>query len=65
MPDAEPVTRPVRCRRCLRPVTLTYTPGPVVQRHDWACPYEGCWMLQTVELSGHDVSAVARYETQE
>ena len=62
MPD-EPVTLPAQCVRCTRAVTLVYVPGPVMQRHDWACPYEGCWMLQTVEVSGHDVSAEARYES--
>ena len=65
MSDAEPITLPVHCIRCKRAVALTYTPGLVAQRQDWVCPYEGCWMLQNVELSGHDVSAVARYEPQE
>jgi hypothetical protein len=37
----------------------------MAQRQDWVCPYEGSWMLQNVELLGHDVSAVARYEPQE
>jgi hypothetical protein len=60
LPD-EPVTLPAQCVRCRRAVTLAYVPRLVVQHHDWACPYEGCSMLQTLEVLDHDVTAAPRY----
>ena len=62
MPD-ESVTLSVHCRRCGRPVTLAYVAGVVLHRHDWACPYDGCWMLQHVDVPGHDLTAVPLTQT--
>ena len=67
MSDDAPVTLPLNCVACGRPVTVRYLPhdNSETAMQSWACPYEDCRNPNTIGVSGTVLDAVARYGPKE
>jgi len=49
---AEPVTLPIRCQSCGKPVALFYDPQDDSIAQRWTCPYVECRAVHNAELQG-------------
>ena len=59
-----PVSLPLQCVRCERPVTVRYWPHDDTETamQSWTCPYVDCRNPNTIGVSGTVVDTVARDE---